>query len=113
MFVIQRMFIEDKNLSKVLIALAGLVVNMDAPQPVVNAVVKKGKLEQETSGSSLKDRVIEKLRMKRKGQVISSTDLTNIIAEVGGTPASKNYIQKLLFEEKFMKSKERGSYVIL
>jgi hypothetical protein len=111
MFVIQKMFIEDKNLPKVLYALSGLVLNMEAPQPVVNAVVKKGKVEQASSNASLKSRVLETIATMKKGTEMTSAELKGLITKRRGNETSYNHCY-MVKKAKMIKTKSRGVFAL-
>ena len=44
MFIIPNVYVDDKHLAKLLTAMAGVVIKMDMPRPVINAVVEKGEI---------------------------------------------------------------------
>ncbi len=113
MFVIPNMFVEDKHLHKVLSALQGLVIKMDVPRPVVNAVHEKGQIKQVSTAVSFKGRLIELLKAK-SGSLISTTALKDMYIELGANPSSMNStLLGGLIDEKVLRRKERGLYHIL
>lgn len=115
-------YVEDKHLPKVLHALAGLVLNMDPPQPVTNAVVIKpskanGALpaikEASPTGTSFKGQLIDHLATK-KGSRLTSQDLRDQFTSAGGNPNSVNGVLiNQLIEEKVIKRVGRGLFVAL
>ncbi len=110
--------VEDKNLPKVLHAITGLVLNMEPPQPVTNAVVVKpakapAKVEQASTATSIKGRLVEYLGTI-KGSRISTVEMRDKWVEYGGAPGSLNgslLIQ--LKEENRIRSISRGFYTAL
>lgn len=108
-------FVEDKNLPKVLIAVQGLALNMEAPQPVVNATVVKGKVKAvKEGGYSLINEVTAILVKYKKGTGFNSALLKDIIARAGGQPGSFGYISNQLRKNKIIKlGKPKGQYIIL
>lgn len=104
--------VEDRNLHKVLHALTGLVVNMEPPQPVTNAVVKNGKVKEVSSGATKKERFFEGVQAL-KGSAITTDDLKKVMASVGGAPTSINGIMAQLFKRKIIKRKSMGHYTVL
>lgn len=111
-------FVEDKALPKVLHAVAGLVVNMEPPQPVQNAVIEKvGKvkqIKQESNATSIKGRLIEWLD-GIKGSRITSTDVKNKYTELGGNPNGVNgqLTMDLVKKHKVLKRISRGQFAVI
>ena len=104
--------VEDKHLPKVLHAMAGLVVNMEPPQPVINAVVNKGQIVQATTATSFKGQLIEELK-KKSGSLISTKAMKDFFISIGANPNSINStLTNQLIEEKVLKRKDRGLFVI-
>lgn len=114
MFVIEKIFIEDKKLAQVLTALAGLVLDMPAPKPVVNAEVKKGKVRQASvEGTSMIGRVASQVQRMQSGESFTSDDLKAIITSASGNVNSIGTVRNWLVERKLIKNKERGVYTVL
>lgn len=107
-------FVEDKNLPKVLHAVQGLVLNMEPPQPVVNAKVEKGKVKAlSEGGSSMASRVATQVRAAGKGTAVNSEWLKSAIVKAGGQATSFSYLLKILKDQKIVKAtKVKGEYVI-
>ena len=108
-------FVEDNKLSKVLHSVQGLVLNMEPPQPVVNAMVvgTDKKIKQESAATSIKGKLIEYLG-SIKGSRISITDMRKKWAEFGGLPTSLNgSLMTVLVEEKHLKRISRGQYMAI
>ena len=108
-------FVEDKNLGKALTALTGLVLNMEAPQLVVNAVVKKGKIEQAAEPTTQWEEVINTLSKSfgSKGKVLAA-DIYVAMADNGITRGNYSYIIKQLKKAGYLKlGKTRGTYIVL
>ena len=111
MFVIEKIFIEDKKLAQVLTALAGLVLEMPAPKPVVNATVDKGKVKQVSAeGGSIIGRIAAQVQRMPKGNEFTSDELKEMIGSAGGNPNSIGTVRNWLTERKLIKGKERGLY---
>lgn len=107
------MFVEDKKLAPVLNALSGLVLNMEPPQPVTNAVkASKNNIKQASGETTIKDRVIGMLKA-RSGQDITTQEIKEMTVQSGGQPTSNaSYITSLV-EERVVKRKDRGVYHIV
>lgn len=105
--------VEDKNLHKVLHAVAGLVVNMEPPTPVVNAVIKNGKAVQASTASSKKDMLIEQLKPLRGKQVTTGEMKKMFVALGGGESSVNSTLTGHLMDEKVLKRKERGVFLVL
>lgn len=104
--------VEDKNLAKVLHATTGLVLNMEAPQPVVNASVIKTEVKQKSTASSIKGRFTEYLS-SIKGARVTTTELREKWVELGGMPSSLNgTLLSQLKEEGHVIGIARGQYRI-
>lgn len=107
-------FVEDKNLPKVLHAVQGMVLNMEPPQPVVNATVKEGKVQAASSGTATWERLWDEVIKCPTGPLITSADLKRLITKVGGQVGSFSYFLKVLKDNNVLKStKKRGEYVVL
>jgi len=105
--------VEDKKLGLALHALAGLVVNMEAPLPVANATVKGGVVKQISVGTSFKARLIEDLA-KAKGGTVDVQAMKARFKALGGNPNSVNgTLLKELLETKILKRRSRGVYFVL
>lgn len=112
MFVIEKLFIEDKQLPKVLYAVTGLVYKMEPPRPVVNAVAKNGNLKQASSATSLKDQMFE-WASHLKGKQITSKDVKEQVKTFGGAESSAYYVTTELIKAKLMKRKANGVFTVL
>lgn len=105
--------VEDKNLSKVLHALQGLVLNMEPPQPVVNAAVQKGKVVQASSGVKTWERLWDEVKKLPAGHVLTSEAFKAEIVKVGGQVTSNNYFSKVLRDNGVLKiGKARGELIV-
>ena len=118
-------FIEDKNLAKVLHAMSGLVLNMEPPQPVINATISKSvkqtppwkqmdvpEIKQTSVATSIKGRLAEYLDTI-KGARVSIADLRTKWVEFGGLPTSLNgSLMTELAKEGHVKRVARGQYLI-
>jgi hypothetical protein len=112
---------EGKKLEYVLWALAGKVVSVSTPQPIVNAKQKpNGKLEQETSGT-LYDQVVHALHKgKPKPAHINMAWVREFAEQRGFSPGSaKNMVDRLRREKLIRKDNSAPSkgvgarYVVL
>lgn len=106
-------FVEGKHLEKVLSAVSGVALNMEAPQPVVNATVQKGRVTQASSAVSMKGRLIEVIKQTGKGKTFTTTQLKEAITGLGGTGTSFNHFAVELIKAKVLKRKGRGEFTIL
>lgn len=105
--------VEDKNLPKVLHALQGLALNMEPPQPVVNAAVQKGKVVQASAGTAAWERVWDAVSKFPKGSTITSADIKECIVKVGSQVNSFSYFVKVLKDNNVIANgKKNGSYII-
>lgn len=103
--------VEDKNLHKVLHAVAGLVANMEPPQPVTNALVVKGKVREVSQATSKQELFIEQLA-KHHGETVTTTNMREMMIATGGHPSSINNLLSKLVEEKALKRKSKGIYMV-
>ena len=113
MFIIEKLFIDDTKLSKVLIALAGLTISMEAPRPVINAVVKRGKIKANSSSSSLRDLYRDKLIADFKDQRVTKLTMNEIVEGLGGAFTSVGKMNSDLVADKILKRIGRGHYQVL
>jgi hypothetical protein len=117
MFVIPNMYVEDKHLAKVLSALAGLVISMEVPRPVINAVVHKGKIKQAVatngSGDTIISLVKDKVASFAKGTELPVSQIRTIIHDSGGTSGTSGYYTNQMKIQKIIKLKQRGTWVVL
>jgi len=105
--------VDDKNLPKVLHALSGLVLNMEPPQPVVNAEVKGGKVKQASSGIATWERIWDMVHKLPNGSIYTSANLKADIIKAGGVENSFSYFSKVLRDNGLIKAtKNRGEYVV-
>jgi len=113
MFVIEKIFVEDKKLAQVLTALAGLVLDpMPAPRPVVNAEVAKGKVKAiSPERGSIIGRIAGQVQKMQPGHEFDSASMKELIHAAGGNPNSIGTVRNWLTERKLIKSKERGLYI--
>ena len=114
MFIIEKLFIDDKKLAPVLTALAGLVISMEPPRPVVNATVTSNKVVKQisTNGGTMIGRVADAMTM-HKGQRITTDQLKEIIKVAGGNPSSLSGTKLWLTKNKQLKGISRGQYQVL
>lgn len=108
-------FVEDKNLAKVLVAVQGLALNMEVPQPVVNATVVKGKIVQAGPHLNQWEQVWDVLRPRVEGgSKIHSTQVRKILEDLNISKNNLTSIITQLAEGKLLKrTAERGVYQIL
>jgi len=111
MFIIEKLFIDDLKLHKVLQALSGLVISMDPPRPVVNAVVKKGKVKQDQPETSMRDRFLQSITKLPLNTVLTSEQIKEIITKIGGQPTGYTYYANLLLESGYATRRGRGQFV--
>jgi hypothetical protein len=117
MFVIERLFIEDKNLAKVLTALDGLVLNMEPPRPVSGATVKQGQVKatsenpgiRRPQANSRQSRLILWLK-ENPGEEISLAEMAAKLVELGGQASTMNGLINKLIKDGIVKRKHPGVY---
>src|SRR6266436_8967117 len=105
LFVITNVFVDGKNLSKLLRASAGLVVKIDVPRPVINAMIDKGTIKAASPHTGVKDKVIETLRHFSKGTDIPISQLRTIIKDADGASDTPGYYTQMLKNKKILKMK--------
>lgn len=104
--------VEDKNLAKVLTSLAGLTLNMEPPQPVVNATVQKGKVKQVSAEGSITGRVAEAVA-KHKFDTINRAEIGKLIVKNGGNVSGVGTMVAALKKTgQLTDNGERGVYTI-
>ena len=113
LFVIQNVFVDGKNLSKLLRASAGLVVKMDVPRPVINAVVDKGTIKPASGARGIKEKFTELVRQFTKGTDLPTSQLRTLMKQAGGSEGGIGYYTQALKTEKVLKLKERGLWTVL
>lgn len=110
-------FVEDKDLPKVLHAVAGLVTNMEPPQPVADQPAKAPKaraatLDGDVGDISLKQGLINALAAF-DAPTITLKEMKNWWIEKGGKPTSMNFNLVQSFVKKGLITRlERGVYTI-
>lgn len=113
LFVIQNVFVDGKNLHKLLRAGAGLIVKMDLPRPVINAVIDKGTVRAATGARGIKEKFTELVRQFAKGTDLPTSQLRNLMKQAGGSEGGIGYYTQALKNEKVLKLKERGLWTVL
>jgi hypothetical protein len=103
-------FVEDKRLSAFLHAVAGLVTSMSPPAPVVN-VQENGSLQAASNGSVPKIFYAELKR--KKMQEFTPTEAKSMLAALGTSEKSYNYVCKILRAQKHIKLIQRGKWKVL
>src|SRR4029453_17993009 len=110
LFRIAEIMITDKNLPKFLIACAPYVDAMSVPQPVVNAEIRNGKIEQETSGKA-SEMFVEHLRKLGRTEFVNN-DVREWLPTIGRSAKSTQTVLTHLLEEKRVRNKSRGHWVL-
>lgn len=113
LFVITNVFVDGKNLHKLLRASAGLVVKMDVPRPVINAVIEKGTIRQSSNAKGVKEKVIELIGQFNKGTDIPTSQIKTLVGRAGGSEGGAGYYTQMLKEQKILKMKSRGLWTVL
>ncbi len=106
--------VEDKKLPKVLWVLDGEIVGEPIIRPVRGAKVVSGnaKSSQPIPGAPMADQMA-KLLADRGVKEVTPTDLGNLIVEVGGKAASRDYIRQKLQDVKIIgKRRKDGTYPV-
>ena len=102
--------VEDKNLAAALRAVAGLAVNMEPPQPVVNAQLTKTKKVVPMSGGDVLSIVADKLPLDN---AFTSLDVSKVLTELGRVSSltnARNYLQRGVERGLFAKAGDKGWY---
>lgn len=89
-------YVEDKNLAKALLALAGIAVQV-TPTPVVNAQAQNGKVVAKTDGS-VSDLFREWIKETKVESPLKSSDFADFVQSIGRKPSSRTYIMQTLKE---------------
>lgn len=105
-FVIPRLFVDDKQLPNVLRLLAGHIISMDAPQPVVNASVVKGKLQAD-SGGTMTEAFIAHIH-KTKLTAVRTKDVKQFLLALGKSESSCQHVLKQAVGLGALKKKGKG-----
>jgi hypothetical protein len=103
--------VEGKHLERVMESISGVALNMKPPQPVGNAVVKKGKVKAESSASSYKDLVLKDFRDLAPNSVFDAIAVKASIAKHGGSESAYNHYIRAILEEKIATRRSRGTFV--
>lgn len=106
-------FVEDNKLSKVLHAVQGLVLNMEPPQPVVNATIEKGTVKAASSASSYKDMFLDYVGKLPTGTVFTSGNIKQQLTQLGASSSAYNHYVKAMKTAKLAKPRSRGHFIKL
>jgi hypothetical protein len=98
-------FCDDKNLPRVLHALAGLVHGQPAIQPVANAQVTNGELHSSGDLTEQFGKYAKVLKLKK----FVAGDLTEFTKMIGLAPSSRQYVIKQLLTAKAIRKHGAGS----
>ena len=101
-------FCDDKNLARVLYALAGLVHGQPAIQPVANGKVENGKV---TSRGETNE-VFLKYAKANKMVKFAAKDLADFVKQMGLAPASRGYMLKRLMADGVIKKSGKGTNTV-
>jgi len=114
LFVITNVFVDGKNLHKLLRASAGLVVKMDVPRPVINAVVEKTGVIRAASGAgNIREKFTELVQKFAKGTDLPTSQLRTLMKQAGGSEGGIGYYTQALKDAKILKLKERGLWTVI
>lgn len=102
--------VEDRKLSKYLVATKGLIHSMELPQPVVNAVMGKGGSLAAASGGTVQERAAAHLiKIKAQdGATFSSGAVDELMRMIGATVNASS--RKSLVKAGVMKNVSKGFY---
>jgi hypothetical protein len=105
-------FVEDKNVTKVMFALDGLVLDFHCV-PVRNAQKKNGKLQSTAANSTLEALTIKAAKLPPKS-IVDVPTVQNWLVE-GGFAAGSVYgvISEAIDERVLRRTKQRGKYEVL
>jgi len=110
LFRIAEIIVSDKNLPKFLIACAPYVDAMAVPQPVVNATISNGRIEEETSGKA-SDMFVAHLRKLGRTEFVNN-DMREWLPTIGRSAKSTGTVLNHLLEEKRVRNVSRGHWVL-
>jgi hypothetical protein len=85
---------------------------MEAPQPVVNAVVSNGKVQQAKPGANIKERLFARAKGRAKGERILTDTLKEWVVEEGGSASSVNTFTTYMVDEGVLKRIAKGQFSI-
>lgn len=114
MFRLNNVMIEDKKLAEVLTALAGKVLSMDIPQPVINAEKRDGKLFARTDGSLTS--VFRDYVTHTKLNNFGIAEVRDFLSKAGRPVSSAPGILKVAKREGWLKAKGTGkgtTYIVV
>lgn len=101
-------FCEDKNLPKVLLAIAGVAVGQPTVQPVVNAVAKNGAIAAASSGDVV-EMLVSWLKKTGKGKTgFRPVEVREFCQSVGRSEGSYTYVLNQAREAKAIKKAGGG-----
>ena len=103
--------VEDKHLAKVLHSVTGVALNLET-RPVGNATMVQGKVVQQTESGHPYDVVANKL-LSMQGAHLTGIQIKELIRQSGGTDTASGYYLKKLKEQKVLKSRSRGNYIVM
>jgi hypothetical protein len=109
-------FCDDKNLSRVLHALMGLVHGQPAIQPVANGKVVKGEVRAKVNGNLIE--MFAAHVKKKKLAAITPTDIKAFAVDHGYAEGSYSLFLSKLIQAKFLRKKtgtkgNKTSYVVV
>jgi hypothetical protein len=107
-------FCDDKNLARVLHALAGLVLAAPKITPVANAQAKNGEVKAASSGEVLP--MLSSYLKKRRLDVVNATVVREFAVAHGYSAASYSHILKKATQARLLRKRGKGtksSYAVI
>lgn len=104
-----------KNLEHVLESISEIALNMQPPQLVGNAEIKRGKIKAVNPGAtgSYKEKVLTWARDLSPHTVFSSQEVKDQINKSGGSDTAYNHYIMAILDEKIATRRGRGQFVRL
>jgi len=103
--------VEDKHLAKVLHSVTGVALNLET-RPVGNATMVQGKVTQQAESGNPYDVVANKL-LSMQGAHLNGSQIKDLVMQSGGSDGSYGYYIKKLKDQKLLKARSRGNYIVM
>ncbi len=103
--------VDGKHLERVMEAINGVALNFQAPQPVGNAVVKKGKVAAASTAVSYKDLVLNDIKAMPTNTVFTSQEVKALIRKHGAADSAYNHYIMAILDAGAAVRRGRGHFV--
>lgn len=112
MFRIAEILIDDKKLSEFLKRCAGLVHQMEFPQPVENAEIDANGAVKEITSGKIEDAFNSHIR-RNHWKTLTAESVRGYLSSVGKSPGSASYVLQNLKKRGLIKNgQKRGTYTV-